>query len=101
MLATGFWMPCCYVEDYDPEFMDWGFFDDEIHTSSVDDIDDIFTSDQWVDFYKMLRYRPEHAPSKCYYKCAANANGFKHFIQKPGTDTIKIIDHSPSGTVNK
>jgi hypothetical protein len=71
LTATGHLLPCCECDTIsNKEFSDMGFFDDSLHISNVEKIEQIIISPQWLKFHKMLLQNPETAPAICKKICS-------------------------------
>lgn len=69
--SDGFMLPCCWLDhpkayDY---IVDAGLKDQQLAVANVSSLEEIFTSDQWENFFKTLLYDPECASSICKRKC--------------------------------
>jgi hypothetical protein len=73
LTATGHLLPCCECDTIsNDEFSNLGFFDDSLHISNVQKIEQIIISPQWMGFHKMLLENPELAPTICKRICSKN-----------------------------
>jgi len=70
--ALGYVLPCCWVESTDiaehPVYK--RFLDPELHIGVVDHVEEIEQSDQWQDFFKMLR-SDQPKPDTCKFMCSS------------------------------
>ncbi len=73
-VSTGHLLPCCWCDTIHPkakqQFIDLGFFYEDLKLENNDTIEDILLSDVWIDFHKMLYERSEDAPYICKKKCS-------------------------------
>jgi hypothetical protein len=81
--ANGFFYPCCwcdqYMEKFDREFNN--LTQEHLRISNVEDIKDIFTSEEWYDFFESLIDDPKNAPSICKEKCGAKESRNKEIVK--------------------
>ena len=74
--SDGFMLPCCWMDD--PPVYRYvkacGLKDDELLLSNNKSLDDIFTSDQWENFFQTLLHDPENASYMCKKKCGINVD---------------------------
>lgn len=72
--SDGFMLPCCWMDD-PPVYnhvLKCGLKDPELLVSNNEKLDDIFTSDQWENFFQTLLNDPESASYMCKKKCGVN-----------------------------
>jgi len=71
--SEGYFTPCCWLDDelyrVQPHVND--FFAAHLNIENNDNIQDIFDSKEWKNFWDMLINRPEDAPPVCYEYCAS------------------------------
>ena len=81
--SEGYFTPCCWLDDElyrnQPRVND--FFNENLHIENNDNIQDIFDSKEWTEFWDMLLNRPEEAPPVCYEYCA-NKQGDKEVLEQ-------------------
>jgi hypothetical protein len=67
---SGHMLPCCFAEGNREVFAQ--FFTDDLKIDNNDTIDDILTSDTWVDFYYDIKHNPKKVASynHCVYCCS-------------------------------
>jgi hypothetical protein len=69
--ARGFFYPCCWCDKYeekaDKEFEN--LTKEHLRVENVEDVEDIFASDEWADFFDILINDPDNAPSVCKRMC--------------------------------
>jgi hypothetical protein len=77
--CSGHLIPCCYldyVNNIDPAYRE--LLKDELKLSNNDSVEDILTSDEWLNFgravLKGLRQGIEYAPRSCQRKCGPKDN---------------------------
>lgn len=73
-INKGFFTPCCQVDGWRQlqPFEELGMLDDKFHISNLkseEDIEAVFESEEWQDFYQLLMLQPEEAPWVCIKKC--------------------------------
>ena len=79
---SGHISPCCWV-DGDPNQKEEGYkelFTDDMKLDNFETVDKVFLSDQWVDFFSMLKNNPKAAPNICWKHCG-------HFVTVEGQKT--------------
>lgn len=88
--SQGYFTPCCWFDDELYRNQPWvdSFFNSHLNIKNHENIQDIFDSKEWVDFWDMLLNRPEEAPPICYEYCAA-PQGDKEILEK--TDDYEVI----------
>jgi hypothetical protein len=72
--SDGFMLPCCWLDD-PPVYRyvkQCGLKDEELLLSNNERLEDIFTSDQWENFFQTLLTRPENASYMCKKKCGVD-----------------------------
>lgn len=72
--SDGFMLPCCWLDD-PPVYryiVEAGLKDSELALANNDNLEDIFTSDQWENFFQNLLNNPEGASYMCKKKCGVN-----------------------------
>ena len=69
--SDGFMLPCCWMDD--PPVHRYikacGLKDPELALANNDRLEDIFTSDQWENFFQTILNDPNNAPYMCKKKC--------------------------------
>ena len=68
--ATGFLVPCCWVdclEGWNDEQLK-KFYDKKLHIDN-NEVEEIFESETWTDWFDMLKNNPENAPKLCKKYC--------------------------------
>jgi hypothetical protein len=86
--SEGYFTPCCWLDDelYRSQPYVNDFFKPYLNIENNDNIQDIFDSKEWQDFWDILLNRPEDAPPVCYEYCASQ-QGDKEYL-----DTAENID---------
>jgi len=81
--SQGYFTPCCWLDDELYRNQPWvdSFFSEHLNITNHDNIQDIFDSKEWVEFWDMLLNRPEDAPPVCYEYCAS-PQGDKETLDK-------------------
>lgn len=78
--ATGFILPCCWCDSKRIE-EDFGqLIQDHLHIDNVESIEDIELSDEWLNFFRMLKHNPEDAPPTCKHYCGKKDSATKSTI---------------------
>lgn len=69
--SDGFMLPCCWVDhpNVNDYIVDAGLKDPELAVANVSALEEIFTSDQWENFFTTLLYEPENACTMCINMC--------------------------------
>tara|TARA_X000001316_G_C911987_1_gene27100 strand:- start:425 stop:715 length:291 start_codon:yes stop_codon:yes gene_type:complete len=68
--STGYILPCCWCDD-DKVLEEFDFIMKEhLKLENVETIDDIFLSEEWIDFFKMLNNNSNDAPFVCKKYCS-------------------------------
>jgi len=69
MTNLGWVLPCCYADgkDVQKDFAD--LLKDHLKLENVESVQDIENSDEWNNFFDMLKNNPEKAPYPCHYYC--------------------------------
>ena len=77
--SDGFMLPCCWLDD--PPVHRWitahGLKDEHLAVSNNEKLEDIYTSDEWENFFQTLLWSPENAPYMCKKKCGVNISSEK------------------------
>ena len=69
--ATGYIVPCCWCDNVDLE-KDFSFIlKEKLKLENVEKVEDILLSQEWVDFFRMLRDNSNEAPSVCKKYCSS------------------------------
>jgi|TARA_B110000503_G_scaffold22141_1_gene33987 hypothetical protein len=72
--SDGFMLPCCWMDD-PPVYRHvkaCGLKDEELLLSNNERLEDIFTSDQWENFFQTLLNDPKNASYMCKKKCGVD-----------------------------
>lgn len=70
--ATGFLVPCCWVDKpdgWDDETLK-KFYEKKLHLDNNEKVEDIINSETWQKFFDMLKNNPEKAPTMCKSYCS-------------------------------
>lgn len=69
--SDGFMLPCCWMDDPLEETYvnNAGLKDEKLKVSNNESLEQIFTSDQWENFFNILLSNPELASNTCKRKC--------------------------------
>lgn len=91
--SQGYFTPCCWLDDelYRNQPMVNNFYKPHLHIDQNENIQDIFDSSEWVEFWDILLNRPEDAPPVCYEYCASE-KGDKEILKRT-IDTAIIRKH--------
>ena len=82
--CNGFFTPCCWVDDELYRDQDWikTLFKEHLKLENNENVEDIFKSREWIDFYDMLKNKPEQAPPVCKNYCGSNWNEKREVIKR-------------------
>ena len=72
--SDGYMLPCCWMDD-PPVYRHvkaCGLKDPELALENNNRLEDIFTSDQWENFFQTLLNNPEEASYMCKKKCGVD-----------------------------
>ncbi len=69
--SDGFMLPCCWMDDPPVHryIVDSGLKDPELAVANNNSLEEIFTSDQWENFFYTILYNPKNASYMCKKKC--------------------------------
>lgn len=69
--SDGYMLPCCWLDDPPVHryIVEAGLKDEELAVANNDKLEDIFTSDQWENFFQTLIHNPEKSSYMCKKKC--------------------------------
>ena len=69
--SDGFMLPCCWMDDPPVHryIMEMGLKNEELAVANNEKLEDIFTSDQWENFFQTLLNKPQNASYMCKKKC--------------------------------
>lgn len=90
--SDGYMLPCCWMDD-PPVYRyikECGLKDEELLLSNNDRLDDIFTSDQWENFFNTLLNDPNSASYMCKKKCGININ--LDDVQSEAKEELRIMN---------
>ena len=90
LTSEGYFTPCCWLDDelYRNQPHVNNFYKPHLNIENNENIQDIFDSKEWEDFWDMLLNRPEEAPPVCYEYCAS-AQGDYEIISK--NENVAVI----------
>lgn len=84
--SDGYMLPCCWLDD--PPVHRYikacGLKDEELALANNEKLEDIFTSEQWENFFQTLLWQPENASYMCKKKCGVNID----------TDALKVEERT-------
>lgn len=86
--ARGYFYPCCWCDKYD-ERADKelsSLTQEHLRIDNVDDVTEIFASEEWFYFFDILINDPENAPSVCKRMCG-KPRETKEYVDIKYTDT--------------
>ena len=68
---SGHISPCCWVDgDFNQKIEGYKeLFTEKMKLENFKTVDEIFLSDEWLNFFKMLKNKPESAPYICWKHC--------------------------------
>lgn len=72
--SDGFMLPCCWMDD-PPVYRyikEMGLKDEELAVANNEKLEDIFTSDQWENFFQIILNKPQNASYMCKKKCGVD-----------------------------
>lgn len=89
--SEGYFAPCCWLDDelYRNQPYVNDFFQPHLNIENNDNIQDIFDSDEWKNFWDMLLNRPEDAPPVCYEYCASKQGDYQILSADDNALTIR------------
>jgi len=81
--SEGFFTPCCWLDDELYRVQPWvdTFFQPHLNIENNENIEDIFESKEWEDFWEMLINNPDNAPPVCYEYCASSKGDKESIIE--------------------
>lgn len=90
--SEGYFAPCCWLDDelYRNQPYVNDFFQPHLSLDNHENIQDIFDSKEWKDFWDMLLNHPEDAPPVCYEYCASS-QGDIEVLDYDGQHGIAVI----------
>ena len=82
--SEGFFTPCCWLDDELYRVQPWvdTFFQSHLNIENNENIEDIFESKEWKDFWEMLINNPDNAPPVCYEYCASSKGDSERSINR-------------------
>ena len=90
--SEGYFTPCCWLDDElyrnQPRVND--FFKEHLHIENNSNIQDIFDSKEWAEFWDMLLNNAEDAPPVCYEYCASK-KGDKELLEYDQKNKIAVV----------
>lgn len=88
--SEGFFTPCCWLDDelYRNQPYVNDFYKEHLNIENNENIQDIFDSEEWKNFWDILINRPKEAPPVCYEYCASEQGDYD--IQE-AADNYEII----------
>lgn len=88
--SDGFMLPCCWMDDPPVHryIIEAGLKDPELAVANNEKLEDIFTSDQWENFFTTLLYEPEKASYMCKKKCGVGVD--PEALKKEEHEEIRI-----------
>jgi hypothetical protein len=74
--SDGYMLPCCWLDDPPAHnyIVECGLKDPELAVANNDSLDEIFTSNQWENFFTILIHSPENASYMCKKKCGVDVD---------------------------
>lgn len=72
--SDGYMLPCCWMDDppVHPYITRAGLKDPELAVANNKNLEDIFSSEQWEQFFTTLIHNPENASYMCKKKCGVD-----------------------------
>jgi len=89
--SEGYFAPCCWLDDelYRSQPYVNNFFEEHLNIENNDNIQDIFDSKEWKNFWDILLNHPEDAPPVCYEYCASPQGDKEILSSSKTTQTIR------------
>lgn len=89
--SEGYFTPCCWLDDelYRNQIYVNDFFQPHLNIENNDDIQDIFNSAEWQNFWDILINHPEDAPPVCYEYCASKQGDYDIQEKKENYEIIR------------
>lgn len=80
--SEGYFTPCCWLDDelYRSQPYVNDFFKPHLNIENHENIQDIFDSDEWSEFWNILLNKPQEAPPVCWEYCASKI-GDKEIVE--------------------
>ena len=87
-------LPCCWVDGNEHADQIPTLLKEKLKLSNNESIEDIITSDEWVDFFSTLINEPNRAPDVCYRYCggAPNKDGPNRSFLREKAEIEKALD---------
>ena len=92
--SDGYMLPCCWLDQPQAErqVIAFGLRDDELLLSKNEKLEDIFTSNQWENFFQTLVNKPEESCFICKKKCGNKIDESEWLLEeKTEFYNIKIL----------
>ena len=70
LTARGYFLPCCWCDMYKTLHQFESLMKDHLNINNVTDIQDIFHSEEWDEFFRILKEDPDSAPPVCKVLCS-------------------------------
>lgn len=69
--SNGYLLPCCWLDvvHIKPELEAHGFYDEGLKLENNDTVEEILTSDVWVEYFRKLEEEPDKCLSRCHLYC--------------------------------
>ena len=77
LTAKGYFLPCCWCDIYKVAHEFSPLMKEHLNINNVTDIRDIFYSEEWDEFFRILKEDPDSAPSVCKFACSSHKHPFK------------------------
>ena len=82
--SEGYFTPCCWLDDelYRNQPYVNNFYKEHLNIENNENVQNIFDSKEWKEFWNILLNKPENAPPVCYEYCASNKGENEIFRNK-------------------
>lgn len=68
-INSGYLLPCCWLDGEENKKFIKSLLKEKLKVENVDNVEDIITSEEWIDWFDVLINRPEEAKPVCYRYC--------------------------------
>ena len=88
--SEGYFTPCCWLDDelYRNQPYVNNFYKEHLNIENNENVQNIFDSKEWKEFWDILLNKPENAPPVCYEYCASN-KGEKKILKNKNINYIE------------
>ncbi len=86
---SGYLLPCCWIDgEHNIQYVK-SLLKEKLKVENVEKIEDIITSEEWIDWFDVLINRPEEAKEVCYQYCSKPFSTNPLRKKRIGSDDIK------------